>query len=291
MNVIKCYREEELIMKKIVKFMGITAATLLAVAPIAAPVLSTTSVSAATDVDGNFIQPDASYTDNGDGTYTLHGTLNGDIWSGGDKSHPTGNALPISLEGMKADSEGIITLKAPTFDGYTYGSNDTYQLDLDGEGNVYLYSGFNYEPTNSTTAEQNKTFGVPYSTTITLTTDAITCDDTGLPNQVTGTRDFSELPAGSSWKVDRKMFMYGETYYRVGNNVWVDKRDGTEQAANPNVVTTKNQASLYTKDGKKVTNRALAANTPWYTDQSATINGEKMYRVATNEWVKASDIQ
>lgn len=32
-------------------------------------------------------------------------------------------------------------------------------------------------------------------------------------------------------------------------------------------------------------NRGLANNTPWYTDQSKTYNGHKYYRVSTNEWV------
>ena len=47
---------------------------------------------------------------------------------------------------------------------------------------------------------------------------------------------------------------------------------------------------LYNFEGKQVTNRGLAANSSWYTDQFATINNEKMYRVATNEWVKASSL-
>ncbi|WP_164506027.1 SLAP domain-containing protein [Companilactobacillus insicii] len=37
--------------------------------------------------------------------------------------------------------------------------------------------------------------------------------------------------------------------------------------------------------------RALASNTSWVTDKTAMINGVKMYRVATNEWVAASDIK
>ena len=48
---------------------------------------------------------------------------------------------------------------------------------------------------------------------------------------------------------------------------------------------------LFTLEGKVITNRALSVNSKWYTDQYATVNGEKMYRVATNEWVKASDVQ
>lgn len=39
-----------------------------------------------------------------------------------------------------------------------------------------------------------------------------------------------------------------------------------------------------------VTNRQLAANTDWYTDITADSNDSSYTRVATNEWVKWSDI-
>jgi len=50
---------------------------------------------------------------------------------------------------------------------------------------------------------------------------------------------------------------------------------------------------LYAINGTSVNqikSRALAANTAWYSDKKVTINGEKYYRVATNEWAKANDI-
>ncbi|MQS75200.1 GH25 family lysozyme [Companilactobacillus halodurans] len=40
----------------------------------------------------------------------------------------------------------------------------------------------------------------------------------------------------------------------------------------------------------RVTNRALANNTPWVTDQTRTVNGITYHRVATNEWVDAKYI-
>lgn len=46
---------------------------------------------------------------------------------------------------------------------------------------------------------------------------------------------------------------------------------------------------LYNTKGQLIIDRALDVNTPWYTDRSATIRGKKMYRVATDEWIKASD--
>jgi len=275
----------DLILKKYVKYLGIAAAMLLAVAPVAMPV----AVFAATDSEGNVIPADGTYTDNGDGTYTLHGTLNGEVWTGGDRSHPTGSSVPISIEGTKVNSTGDIKLKSPVVNGYK--SNfDTYELMLDG-GNIYVFSGLLYVPIDGSAIDETATPGTAYSTIFTLSKDAIISNDKGTPVLISGTRDFKKLPAGSSWKVDRKMFMYGETYYRVGNNTWIDKNEGTEKAANPNVVTTKNQAALFTKNGEKVNNRALAANTAWYTDKNAIINGQKMYHVATNEWVSANDVK
>ncbi|MFD1418848.1 SLAP domain-containing protein [Companilactobacillus keshanensis] len=46
---------------------------------------------------------------------------------------------------------------------------------------------------------------------------------------------------------------------------------------------------MYNKDGDLITNRALGANTPWQVGIFAEINGEKMYQVSTNEFVKASE--
>lgn len=56
------------------------------------------------------------------------------------------------------------------------------------------------------------------------------------------------------------------------------------------VVTTKNVAVLYTQDGKQISNRALGNNTPWYTDQKLSYNGDIYYRVATNEYTNGKDV-
>ena len=277
-------------MKKFVKYLGVTAAMLLTTAPLVAPI-ETTTVQAYTDSNGNLIRPDASYTDNGDGTYTLHGIIHANIWTAVKHAHPTGNALDVSLDGIKVNSKGIVKLDAPKFAGYKNISDGYYQLDLDDDGRVYIDRSLMYEPANETTVNANKKFGVPYSTTVTLTEESGTYDDTGLPITKPGTKDFVNLPAGSTWKVDRKMYMYDETYYRVGTNVWIDSRSTKEKDAGLGVVTTKWNSALFTKDGQKINNRALAGNTSWLTDQTATINGKTMYRVATNEWLSSYDVK
>lgn len=57
------------------------------------------------------------------------------------------------------------------------------------------------------------------------------------------------------------------------------------------VVTTKDQITyLYAKDGSQVQNRALAANSPWLTDQRLDNHGSTYYRVATNEYTNSNDV-
>jgi len=74
-------------------------------------------------------------------------------------------------------------------------------------------------------------------------------------------------------------------------NVYVKQMTAAPVKHEGTVTTSNGQYKLlFNLDGKAVKNRALSANSSWYTDQYAVINGEKMYRVATNEWVKASDI-
>jgi hypothetical protein len=84
----------------------------------------------------------------------------------------------------------------------------------------------------------------------------------------------------------------GTTYYRVGNNEYVKANEIIEYVSNEGVIQTKSESikELFDINGKKNTARALAPETAWFTDRYATINGSKMYRVATNEWVKASDV-
>lgn len=58
------------------------------------------------------------------------------------------------------------------------------------------------------------------------------------------------------------------------------------------IVNTTKITSLYNDDGKLVTNRALAANTPWLTDKKIQIGDMgDFYRVSTHEFVKAGDVQ
>jgi len=73
---------------------------------------------------------------------------------------------------------------------------------------------------------------------------------------------------------------------------------GTDTSSNMSVIRVVNYATTYVplvalqNDGsmKEVTNRALANNTDWKTDQTKNVNGVTYHRVATNEWVASNYI-
>lgn len=49
-------------------------------------------------------------------------------------------------------------------------------------------------------------------------------------------------------------------------------------------------AEVYDENGNLNKNVALSPNSDWQTDEYMTIKGEKYYRVATNEFVKADNV-
>lgn len=61
------------------------------------------------------------------------------------------------------------------------------------------------------------------------------------------------------------------------------------KAATIATVTTKEPARLYNSEGLLIRNRALAPNSPWLVGKITNFGNEKMYQVATNEYLKASD--
>lgn len=106
-----------------------------------------------------------------------------------------------------------------------------------------------------------------------------------------GTQTSRSLGSGSNWQSDQTKTINGEKMYRVSTNEWVPASDVYEYTAVGSTITTNAGSikALYSIDGTR-SSRSLAQNTAWYTDRSATINGTKMYRVSTDEWVSASDV-
>ena len=100
------------------------------------------------------------------------------------------------------------------------------------------------------------------------------------------------LAGGSDWYSDQQMVKNGEVYYRVATNEWVKASDAYIYESQRGVVNTgsDNYQRLTTSKGKDVNDRALATDTAWNIDRLAYINGDKYYRVATNEFVPVSEV-
>lgn len=112
------------------------------------------------------------------------------------------------------------------------------------------------------------------------------------------------LPSGSEWKIfEMATWADGEVYYRVDKTDWINEADATLLSTTPataensmrkpdrSTIKVGNKIAYLTKlDGTPVKNRALAPNTPWYTDKVTIINNHVMYRVATDEWVNQDDL-
>lgn len=98
------------------------------------------------------------------------------------------------------------------------------------------------------------------------------------------------LAANTSWISDEKYTLNDESYYRVATDEYVKTGDVYVYVPQRNIVRVHNDqiGYLVNVEGKKVTNRALQSSTDWITDRYTMINGEKYYRVATNEFVNES---
>ena len=102
-----------------------------------------------------------------------------------------------------------------------------------------------------------------------------------------------KLAISSDWFTDETMTLNNDKYYRVATNQWA-KADDVYIYYNHDsnvLVNTGSVADLVTADGKNVTDRALQANSGWYTDRYIYINNSKYYRVATNEFVSADKVR
>lgn len=98
-----------------------------------------------------------------------------------------------------------------------------------------------------------------------------------------------ELTAGSDWLFDRYTEINNVKYYRVSTNEFVKDQSVLPYVAVDGVVNADNNVTVYNENGIE-SGRNLSANTSWKIDKVAVINGIKMYRVSTNEWVKADAV-
>jgi len=96
------------------------------------------------------------------------------------------------------------------------------------------------------------------------------------------------LKGDSDWFTDRYTYINDQKYYRVASNEWVNADDVFEYQPIDLVVQPTSNAKLYDDRGNFI------KNSPSYslkTDKISTINGIKMYRVATNQWLPVTDAE
>jgi len=119
------------------------------------------------------------------------------------------------------------------------------------------------------------------------------------------------LSKNTYFTTDRIAYINSNDFYRVTPNEFVKatnafEANGTNSGDtnnSDNIISERNTISTFsdqpdvqlfsqTSDNKitNIGNRKLAHNTDWLTDQKVIIDGESYYRVATNEYVKASQV-
>ncbi|WP_164505966.1 SLAP domain-containing protein [Companilactobacillus insicii] len=99
------------------------------------------------------------------------------------------------------------------------------------------------------------------------------------------------LNPNTTWYNDKKMELDGTTYYRVSTNRWINANDVYIYTTKDTHVRVydNNYGDIVDAHGKTL-NRALKPSTDWYSDRIVEINGDKYYRVSTNEFVKADNV-
>jgi len=102
-----------------------------------------------------------------------------------------------------------------------------------------------------------------------------------------------DVAADSSWFSDRIVELNGVKYYRVATNELVRASDAYIYQPLKQVIKTHESSTgipLYTAKGILIKNRYLASKSAWLSDSIVYISGIEYYRVATNEFVRASDV-
>ncbi len=98
-----------------------------------------------------------------------------------------------------------------------------------------------------------------------------------------------KLMPNTEWKYSKIVTINGAKYYQVATDEFLPVQSGVDFVSTKGTVKTQTRATLYDSQGKSL-GRGLSSGSSWYTDGYAMINGVKMYRVAIDEWVPASDV-
>ncbi|CAJ1193318.1 hypothetical protein CPR19088_GLDEOEPO_00461 [Companilactobacillus paralimentarius] len=96
------------------------------------------------------------------------------------------------------------------------------------------------------------------------------------------------LKPSTDWISDRTTTINGAKYYRVSTNEFVNVNQVYEYTYDSPVISTTQATTVYDERGNAIAQ--LPMNQSYTTDRFVTIDGSVYYRVATNEFVKAEDV-
>ncbi|MFC6175499.1 SLAP domain-containing protein [Companilactobacillus huachuanensis] len=104
-------------------------------------------------------------------------------------------------------------------------------------------------------------------------------DDKGQPTS-------EKLASSTKWKYNKIVAINGQAYYQLARDGYlaVDSATTFTPSVDQSKIHLSVKTAVYNSQGKKLT-LTLAAGSNWRTDGYITVNGIKMYRVATNEYV------
>lgn len=153
-------------------------------------------------------------------------------------------------------------------------------------------SGSHYNNGNNNNNEDNNTEDKGGTTSSVSQTVSTTTKDVNLYDNKGKLITNKALGKDSGWFSDQEYTLDGTLYYRVASNEYVKASDVYVYTAQNNIVRVQGKSIVYMVDsvGHKITDRALSPDTEWYSDRYTMINGQKYYRVATNEFVSAADV-
>ena len=263
------------------------------------------------DVDGynhpttapGVIGPDGKVTvDPKDATYTGNTVKNGTATIPVTKD---GQASTLPVTGINGTVGQTITIDVPNVPGYT-SNKKTIQAVINSDHSIsttdkIVLTRIPSGTGSGTTTDPNVAGSNPDNangSAVAIQMDVATYKDQPEVQVYTFSSDNKaseysrKLGKDTAWYVDQKVSIDGILYYRVATNEYVKASDVYPYEDANLTIETRDRTSktLYSAEGNVVTNRSLSAISDWFTDRTITINGEKYYRVASNEFVKASDV-
>ncbi|WP_201780908.1 beta strand repeat-containing protein, partial [Companilactobacillus bobalius] len=240
------------------------------------------------------MNPDGTVTPNEKVTYTGNPVNNQSLNIPTTKDSKDATQTITGLSGKVGDTLEVVV---PKIDGYSSNVR-TVKAIINPDGSIttadkVIYTKILSNNSNSNVTGNETTLEMKYQT-ISTYADKPDVQVYGLDSDNTMTAIKGRiLPHHTNWKSDAVITIDGTTYYRVATNEFVKTIQAYPYEALNLYIRTYNDSAkpLYRAEEDLIANKTLAPSSSWITDRKAYfINGEKYYRVATNEFVKATDV-